>query len=302
MLDEGIAYCEERDLNSWTAYMSSWKARFLLETGKWEEADQLATKLIAQENQPAVVMITALVVAASVRIRKGKPDALPLLASAKELALGAQELQRLGPVIVAYLEYEWITGERLLTSETLDEVKELAKQTGTVYENNEFDGWLMKARGQSWGLNETLALYDVRTVMAAVQAAELWEHQGCSYEQALCLLEGGDADKRKALTIFHALGASAVCEKLKAEMHVQGVKGVPRGMRKSTQSNPALLTDREMGVLELLKEGLQNKEIAAKLYISAKTVDHHLSSILFKLDAKSRVKAVQEALRLKILK
>jgi DNA-binding NarL/FixJ family response regulator len=57
-----------------------------------------------------------------------------------------------------------------------------------------------------------------------------------------------------------------------------------------------------MGVLQLLQEGLQNKEIAANLYISAKTVDHHISSILYKLEAKSRTKAVQESIRLGILK
>jgi len=51
----------------------------------------------------------------------------------------------------------------------------------------------------------------------------------------------------------------------------------------------------------LLKEGLQNKEIASKLFISAKTVEHHISSILFKLDVNSRSKAVREAVRLEII-
>jgi DNA-binding CsgD family transcriptional regulator len=57
-----------------------------------------------------------------------------------------------------------------------------------------------------------------------------------------------------------------------------------------------------MEILQLLKEELQNKEIAAQLYISAKTVDHHISSILFKLDANTRSKAVTEATRIGILK
>ena len=98
------------------------------------------------------------------------------------------------------------------------------------------------------------------------------------------------------------LGAIAVYKKMKQEMRNLGIKNIPRGIRKSTRSNAALLTYREMDVLRLLKEEMQNKEIAAQLYISVKTVDHHISNILFKLDASSRSKAVREAFRLGILK
>lgn len=65
-------------------------------------------------------------------------------------------------------------------------------------------------------------------------------------------------------------------------------------MRRNPCTNPAQLTEREMEVLQLLKEGIQNNEIAARLYISAKTVDHHISSILFKLEVNSRGKAFKE--------
>ena len=98
------------------------------------------------------------------------------------------------------------------------------------------------------------------------------------------------------------LGATAVYEKMKQEMKNLGIKNIPRGIRNSTRSNAAFLTGREMDVLQLLKEELQNKEIAAQLFISAKTVDHHISSILLKLDANSRSKAVAEAVRMGILK
>jgi len=85
-------------------------------------------------------------------------------------------------------------------------------------------------------------------------------------------------------------------------MRASGIKNIPRGLRQSTMSNPANLTQRELDVLQLLKEGFQNKEIANKLFVSPKTVAQHISSIFFKLDVNSRAKAVQEATRLTIVK
>jgi DNA-binding NarL/FixJ family response regulator len=86
------------------------------------------------------------------------------------------------------------------------------------------------------------------------------------------------------------------------EMRSSGIKKIPRGLRESTRANPAQLTNRELDVLQLLQKGDQNKEIAGTLFISPKTADHHISSILFKLDVKTRSKAVSEAVRLGILK
>ena len=94
----------------------------------------------------------------------------------------------------------------------------------------------------------------------------------------------------------------AVYEKLKQQLRNEGLKKLPRGKRKTTKSNPGQLTDREMAIVKLLHKGMQNKEIAEQLFISPKTVDHHISSILFKLDVNSRSNAAQEAVRLGIIK
>jgi len=151
-------------------------------------------------------------------------------------------------------------------------------------------------------LKEFYEGYRTENKSMALKASVLWKQLGCPYEEALTLFEGSDDDKKEALRIIQKLGADAIYEKMKFEMRTSGIKSIPRGIRKSTKSNPANLTEREVGVLQLLKDGLQNKEIAAKLFISRKTVDHHMSSILFKLDVNSRTKAVQEASRLEIIK
>jgi DNA-binding CsgD family transcriptional regulator/tetratricopeptide (TPR) repeat protein len=301
-LDTGIQYCEERDLDSFTTYMISCKAKLDLETGYWDNALRQADNLIRNENQAPVVKLGALAVLATINMRKGDEDVLPLLLEAKTIAFETIELQRIIPVLVALLEYEWITGKHIIQKDDLDRTIRMTEQMGNVYENSGFAFWLLKARKQHLPLKEVYEGYDISSRSVALKAAELWKKLGCPYEQALCLYEGGDDEKRKAITIIHELGANTIYKKMKLEMSTSGIKSIPRGIRKSTQSNSALLTSRELDVLQLLKEGLQNKEIAGKLFISAKTVDHHISSILFKLSVNSRTKAVNEAVRLGILK
>ncbi|HEX6336970.1 MAG TPA: LuxR C-terminal-related transcriptional regulator [Jiangellaceae bacterium] len=74
-----------------------------------------------------------------------------------------------------------------------------------------------------------------------------------------------------------------------------GVSGVPRGPRATTRANPAMLTARQLEVVELLAAGLTNAEIADELVISPKTAGHNVSAILDKLGARSRLEAANMA-------
>jgi DNA-binding NarL/FixJ family response regulator len=71
-------------------------------------------------------------------------------------------------------------------------------------------------------------------------------------------------------------------------MRSLGIRSVPNGQRAATRENTFGLTQREQEVLELLCEGRTNAGIAAKLVISPKTVDHHVSSVLAKLGVSKR--------------
>ncbi|HRH59471.1 MAG TPA: LuxR C-terminal-related transcriptional regulator, partial [Chitinophagaceae bacterium] len=302
VLDTGIQYCEERDLDSWYRYMLSDKAKLNVRTGNWDEALRISNNLIEKENQAAVIKIGALAAAATIKMRRGDDDVLPLLKEAQKLAFATRELQRIIPVMAASLEYEWLTGSKIIDDEEINYTIETVRQMGNVYDNSEFDYWLLKARNKQIELREYYEPYKLPNKTEAQKTAAVWEQLNSPYEQALALFEGREDDKRNAITIIQKLGANAVYEKLKLQMRSSGIKSIPRGARKSTQLNPALLTNRELDILQLLKEGLQNKEIADKLFISPKTVDHHISSIFYKLEVNSRAKAVQEATRQAILK
>jgi len=78
-------------------------------------------------------------------------------------------------------------------------------------------------------------------------------------------------------------------------------RGIPRGPRPGTRANPANLTLRELEILPLLVDGLQNGEIADQLFLSVKTVGHHVSSILNKLGVRRRADVAGAAERFGIL-
>ena len=252
-LQEGINYCEERDLDSSNNYKLSLKSKVLLETGDWNGADSIAKNLLQNPGQPGTIKIGCLVILATIKIRRGEPDALFHLQEAKTLAFKTKEHQRIIPAMIAFFEYEWLTAKNIIAEEELKVCIDLIKKVDNIFLNSEFAFWLQKARKHEISLPELYEPYKLLKAGNAGMAAEFWENTGCPFEKAFALFEGNEDDKRNALSIFQQLGADAVYQKIKMEMRSSGIKKIPRGLRESTKTNPAQLTNRELDVLQLLK-------------------------------------------------
>jgi DNA-binding CsgD family transcriptional regulator len=120
-------------------------------------------------------------------------------------------------------------------------------------------------------------------------AAAAWTARECPYESARALLGSDDiADVEEAHDAFDRLGAAPAAALAQHRLRELGARQIPRGRRAATRANPAGLTERELEVLRLVAAGLSNGDIAARLFLSQRTVDHHVSAILAKLGVGSR--------------
>jgi DNA-binding CsgD family transcriptional regulator len=297
-LDEGLEYCTAHGLELWRLYLLAYRARSELDRGDWTAAADSAAFVLGQPRQAPLLGILTLTVLGTVRARRGDPDAWELLDRALALAGGRDDLQHLGPVAIARTEAAALAGRAQLAAEASAEALRIALERGSGWVAGELCLWRRAAgiaEEPPTGLAEPFAIH---LAGDPGRAAEAWRRLGCPYEAALALGEAEDpAALRRALAELQALGAGPAAARVARRLRERGERGVPRGPRPSTQDNPAGLTRREAEVLAKVAEGLHNEEIAERLFLSARTVEHHVSAILRKLGVRTRAEASSEAMR-----
>jgi DNA-binding CsgD family transcriptional regulator len=131
-------------------------------------------------------------------------------------------------------------------------------------------------------------------------AAAAWDRIGAPYARALELIDSSDVDATlEGIAVLDALDAAPAARIGRQRLRDLGVARVPRGPVSTTRANPAGLTERQLDVLALLADGLTNGEIAARLIVSTRTVDHHVSAVLAKLGVTTRREAARRARELR---
>jgi len=230
------------------------------------------------------------------RIRRGDTDVTSPLEEARELANATEEVQRIGPVAVAYADAAWLAGDTDRIVREVQPAYELALEGRDPWITGELAVWMWRAGALTLPPENCARPYALEMSGDWRAAADAWQALGCSYDSATVLAwHGSECEQLEALHTMEQLGATAAGGALRRMMRAQGVRKIPRGSRSSTRNDPHGLTRREAEVLSLLSEGLRNSAIATRLFVSTKTVDHHVSAILMKLGVPSRAEAVAMA-------
>ena len=241
--------------------------------GDWASATELLEGIVARDPEPGMLLTYSLSCHARLLARRGDPAAEELLRRCWRLALRLRLLTGLGFAGAALAEWAWLNERPDVAAEVLD-------------------GWRPHAtRAAAEPIDAEIRRYAARAGVgepAAQPDADRWTASD-PYERALAGLEWGDPQALlTGLVTLDRLGATATAALIRRMLAGQGVRAVPRGPSRSTRSNPVGLTYRQLDVVRLAAEGLTNVEIAERLFLSVRTVDHHISAAMHKLGVTGR--------------
>jgi DNA-binding CsgD family transcriptional regulator len=297
-LDEGLRFTRERGFWSHAYNLELHRCLLLVRRSRWAEAESSMRQLVDAVDEPGMLYVYSVPPLARLLARRGSPEAEAMLGSAWARAVRQKSVLGIAYAGIAYVEWSWLSGR----TEALDVIAESAlsatRSPGCAPLRSELLRYLARAgwrpdrsaEPQGWPPWASALSGDWRS------AAAEWERLGDHYEQALELAASEEREPMtQALSLLDDLGAIAAAARVRRRMKELGLGPVPRGPMPVTRTNPAGLTPRQLDVLSLLLEDLTNAEIAARLFVSVRTVDHHVSAILDKLGVSTRREALAVA-------
>ena len=317
----GAVIAARRNLPAVSAFCRTHYGGLLTAAGRWTEANEALTEAIRQWGlgQRSALRIGAIARLADLRVRQGRLEeanellidetirgasesAQPL--AALHLARGEPALARdvltaalthvddtsiaAAPLLSLLIDVVLALGEVEATSAIVDSmVAVLARHP----DHSHVMAMVALARGRvCLATNSGDARACLREAMTAFARAGL-PMEAASTRLALAQVlveadpEAAMTEARAALDVFQRLEAARFVDAASALLRSMGVR------LGSARSGTSVLSKRELEVLDLLGRGLSNIEIAERLYISRKTVEHHVGHILSKLGLRSRAEA-----------
>lgn len=292
VLEESLPFTHDRDIPICRHFQTATRSRLNLAQGHWSAALEDAGAVLEHEGMPVATLWPHLV-SILVPLRRGENAAVSRLDQAWSLAEQIDEPMRRLAVLAALAEWCWMTGVE--DSRVTRAATDLPDGPTTGWGAGALLPWLRRLGLELPAVTVAepfrLAL-DGRTA----DAASWWRRAGDPFLEAMSLADSAEEKGRvRAVTLLDRLGAVGTADRLRLDLRRDGVDGVPQRPRASTQANPAGLTNRQLDVARLVARGLSNAEIAARLYISPKTADHHVSAVLAKLDLPRRRAIVVQA-------
>ena len=296
-IDRGLEVIRRSEMPTFESYLLAEETMLLEMRGEWAEALEKCQAILQSDPILGTTRISTSIVRARILARTGEPEAVEALVKAWDESQAINEIQRVGPIAAAVSEFIALGGQLdHPNGEELAAVVEKAVGLDVRPFVGEIAQWLLIA-----GVIDQIPSISPFPYRALAEgdwqsAASYWDEHNMPYDRAVALSRGDDQARVEALKIFDRLGAVVAASTLRSELQKSGLKGIPRKPRKSTRESPMGLTARQAEVLELLAGDMTNAEIADRLFLSTRTVDHHVAAILSKLGAENRSEAVDSAL------
>jgi DNA-binding CsgD family transcriptional regulator len=290
--DAGIDFVTEQDQEMWREWLRAWRARSLFERGRWDEAGVLAAEVSRRAPLDDGRKLTAMLVLARIAARRGDSDPSEALAHIGRSLHEAEHVVGwiVGPA-AAQAELAWYRGDAEYIPDLVADAYRQARSTREPWSLGELAFWLHRAGALPNPPDDVAEPYALQFAGRWHEAAEAWRSLDCPYEQARAQSEANDEEANlEAFAIFDRLGARPARDETAARLRARGVTVTPKVRRRTiTAGDP--ITAREAQVLSMLAEGLRNAEIAQALFLSERTVEHHVANVLRKLHVSNRADA-----------
>ena len=294
IFNDALAYCDLHDVGK--PCLLAERAGVLEKLGRWDECVSTIGAVLDERKVTRANRMQSLSILAKVMARRGQDGYWQYLDEARDSSIGLEEREWLIFVGLARIEAYWLEGRLDAARAELARIRDASAGLAVPYRR-----WLALWTRRLTGVAEPVDLEPFASYVAgdAAHAAELWDRLGYRYEAALALLDTKEETHlRESLAWLSNLGAEAAARLVRQTMRDLGIRSIPAGTRPATKAHPRGLTVREQQILELLSQGHSNEEISARLFISVRTVEHHVSAILGKLGVTTRKDAAREALKL----